>query len=192
MARIGKKRYIIGITGAFGSGKSTAAVFFEKRGYVIVVLSSFLEKEASKRKLLITRKVLQDIGNEWREKYGSGFLMKEALRETKDKEKIVIDGLRNYGEIDRLKKEKNSIVLGIIADRNVRFERLKWLKRREKLTENLFRKLDLRDLGIGEKISGLQTAICVALADIYLDSNSTKKEFYKELEKFLKKYEQSK
>lgn len=182
-------RNIIGITGAFGSGKSTAASFFKKHGYTVIVLSSPLEKEAIKRKLPSTRKVLQDIGNEWREKYGSGFLMKEALKEIKNDEKVVIDGLRNYGEFEELKKEKNSIVLGIMTDRHIRFNRLKKLKRRETLTEKLFYKLDLRDLGVGEKKSGLQTAICIALADAYIDSNGSFDDFYKKLDKFLKDYE---
>ncbi len=178
---------IIGIAGPFGSGKSTAAKFFEQKGYRVITLSSFLEDEAIKRKLPLIRKVLQDIGNEWREKYGSGVLMEKALKNVQTEEKIVIEGLRNLGEIEILKK-KNGILLAIVADRKVRFNRLKSLKRREELTENLFEKLDLRDLGVNEKITGLQTAFCIALADAFIDSNSDIENFYKKLDKFLNEY----
>jgi dephospho-CoA kinase len=122
-----------------------------------------------------------------REKHGSGILMKKALKKYENI-KIVIDGLRNVGEIEALRKENGSIVLAILADRKVRFERLKNLKRREKLTEKLFEELDLRDLGVNEKITGLQTALCIALADAYIDSNGTMKNFESDLENFLNKY----
>lgn len=184
-----KNQRIIGITGAFGSGKSTAANYFESKGYRKIYLSSYLEGEARKRDLPLTRKVLQDLGNEFREKHGNGILAKMALKDLKNEKKIVIDGLRNLGEIEELKKNRNGIVLGIVADRDVPFDRLKNLKRREKLDEELFYKLDLRDLGIGKKITGLQTAFCISLADVYIDSNSGLEIFYEKLDKFLEEYE---
>lgn len=184
-----KDSKIIGITGAFGSGKSTAASFLESQGYKKIYLSFYLEKEAEKRGLKISRKVLQDIGNELRERFGNGYLMKKALNNLKDEEKIVIDGIRNLGEMSEIKKHKGAIVLGIIANRDIRFERLKKLKRREKLTKKLFDSLDSRDLGIGEKSTGLQGALCLALADVFVDSNGDLKDFNKDLEKFLKEYE---
>lgn len=179
---------IIGVTGPFGSGKTTASEFFEKKGYKIVPLSSFLEEEALKRKLPLTRKVLQDIGNEWRELYGPGILVKKALKGLKKDEMLVVDGLRNLGELNELRHRKDSIILAVVADRKIRFERLKKLKRREKLNEKLFEKLDLRDLGVNEKMTGLQTALCIALADVFIDSNSNIKDFEAKLNKFLKEY----
>jgi dephospho-CoA kinase len=178
---------MIGISGPFGSGKTTAANFFQKKGFKVISLSSFLEQEAKKRNLPLTRHVLQEIGNEWREKYGPAILMKKALAGLNTHDKVVIDGLRNLGELEELKKN-NGTVIAIVADRKVRFERLKNLKRREKLTESLFQKLDLRDLGVGEKITGLQTALCIALADVFIDSNSTMSDFEKKLDNFLREY----
>jgi dephospho-CoA kinase len=46
----------------------------------------------------------------------------------------------------------------------------------------------LRDLGVNEKITGLQTALCIALADVYIDSNGILEEFESDLEKFIKSY----
>lgn len=184
------QKSIIGITGPFGSGKTTAASFFETKGYKSISLSSFLEEEALRRKLPLTRKALQDIGNELREKNGTGFLMKRALLRLKNEDKIVIDGLRNLGELEVLKKEQGTL-LAIVADRKIRFDRLKNLKRREHLTQSVFEKLDLRDLGVNEKITGLQTAFCMALADAFIDSNSTKEKFEAKLKRFLQEYGKS-
>lgn len=189
MKSLKAQRYIIGVTGPFGSGKSTAASFFESQGYKKIYLSFYLEQEAEKRGLKITRKVLQDIGNELREKFGNGYLMKKALSSLKDEKKVVIDGIRNLGEIEEIRKYKNSLVVAIIANRDVRLKRLKKLKRREKLTKDLFDSLDSRDLGVGEKMTGLQGAFCLALADVFIDSNGDLKAFNSKLKKFLKEYE---
>lgn len=179
---------LIGITGGFGSGKSTAASFFESKGFKKIILSLFLEEEAKKRGFKrITRKILQDIGNEWRKNLGHGNLAEKAVDYIK-KEKIkkaVIDGVRNTGEVKRLRKEKNFILLAIIADKKNRFERLKILKRREKLTWEIFRKLDSRDMGLGQKQTGLQVLACLKKADHYIKNNESLDEFKNQLEKFL-------
>lgn len=181
-----QNKLTIGITGPFGSGKSTAAKFFESKGFYKVVLSYFLEDEAKKRGIkIMTRKILQDIGNEWREKFGRGILAKKAL-EYFDKnklEKVVIDGIRNIGEIEELGKGSNFLLLAILANRKIRFTRVQKKKEREKLTLDLFKTLDMRDLGINERITGLQGAYCIAVADVYLTNNKTKKEFIEKLEK---------
>jgi dephospho-CoA kinase len=184
-----KNKLLIGITGAFGSGKSTAADFFSANGFTIITLSDFLEEELiNKGKTRITRKLLQDKGNELREKYGAGILAKRALAfiEKEKIQKAAIDGIRNISEINELRKYGNYLQLGILADRKIRFERLEELKRREKLTWDLFQKLDSRDLGIGEQKSGLQTAFCITLSDFFITNNKTEDDFKKDLLQFLK------
>lgn len=168
------KPLIIGITGAFGSGKSTAADFLEKLGFIKISLAQFLEEELKNRKISgITRKLLQDLGNEWREKFGSEILAKKALSLIAKKaiKKVVVEGFRNKSEIEEFRKLENFKLIGIVANRKNRFERLEKLNRREKLTWDLFNELDNRDLGIGENDNGLQVAICLALSDIFIENN---------------------
>lgn len=185
-----RDKFIIGVTGPFGSGKSTAAKFFESKGFSKITLSFFLEEEARKRGVKrITRKVLQDLGNELRGKYGKGILIKKTFQYLKENkiDRAVIDGIRNFGELEELNKgSKKFILVAILANRRIRFERLKKLEIREKLTPPLFRKLDTRDLGIGEKTTGLQGAYCISVADIFLTNNKNKKNFLNKLEKLYK------
>ena len=180
---------IIGITGPFGSGKSTAASFFETKGVKKITLSSFLEEQLKLDNKEISRKNLQDLGNLWRNEKGSGFLAKKALEFVRNNniDKTVIDGIRNLGEIEEFKKSSKFTLLGIVADRDVRFERVKQMQNRESLTRELFDSLDLRDLGITEdKETGLQVAKCLAISDYFINSND--ENGYKErLEEFLRK-----
>ena len=179
---MGNKLKVIGITGGFGSGKSTAASFFESKGYRKITLSQFLEEEVGKRGLLITRKNLQDIGNEWREKFGSGILAKKALEFALNSKarKVVIDGIRNTGEIRELEKEE-FVLVAIEASEKIRFERLKNLKRREKLTWELFQKLDDRDMGEENSDAGLQLRRCMEMADTRVKNEGSLEEFEKKL-----------
>ncbi len=181
---------LIGITGGFGSGKSEAASFFESKGFSKIILSSFLEEEERRRGFnKITRKILQDIGNEWRKEFGNGVLAQKAVDFIKRNkiEKAVIDGIRNLGEVKRFRQEKNFVLLGIAADKKNRFERLKNLKRREKLTWKIFKRLDRRDMGLGQKQSGLQVSACLKRADYFIENNKNLDEFKNKLRNFLNK-----
>lgn len=180
---------IIGITGTFGSGKSTAADFLSTLGYTKISLSKFLEDalvySGDKN---ITRKKLQDLGNAWREQHGNGVLAIKAAEHIKEKkmEKVVIEGFRNLGEIEEIKKTGKLTLIALLVNRSVRYKRLSKSKRREKLTPELFEKLDSRDMGVNEKESGLQVAVCIACADIFLENNTTEKELQKKLEATIK------
>lgn len=167
---------LLGITGAFGSGKTTASSYFVEQGFDRITLSSFLEKELQKNNSkTVTRKALQDIGNELRNKYGAGILAEKALEYIKEENRdhVVIDGIRNLGEIEVLRQHPSFLLLAIVSNRKIRFERLKNAPRREDLSWDLFTKLDYRDLGVGEKDTGLQTGLCISLADVFVDNNGT-------------------
>jgi len=181
---------VIGITGGFGSGKTTAASFFESKGFPKITLSGFLEKEAKKRGLLITRKNLQDIGNQWRRRQGGGILAKKALGFAKERgaKKIVVDGIRNIKEVEEFRSERFVLIAIEVSD-EARFERLKKLKRREDLTWELFKKLDRRDMGESEESFGLQLRACMEMADIHLINEGSMAEFKKKLDKLLNQYE---
>ncbi len=184
------QKKIIGISGAFGSGKSTAAEILQDLGYHKVSLSSFLEEELLQVGEPVTRKKLQDLGNSWREKFGKAILIEKALAQAEKNgwEKIVIEGFRNSEEVLHFRKY-DALLLSLVVNRDTRFARLKNLKRREQLTEALFEELDNRDLGIGEKDSGLQAAICIAMADIFIENNGSLQDLEKKIKEIIQKYE---
>lgn len=180
---------IIGITGAFGSGKSTASEFFEKKGFKKFILSHFLEEEAKKRGFKkITRKILQDIGNELREKFGSDILAVYVLDiiEKEKLDKVVIDGLRNASEIETLRKTADFTLLAIKSDKENRFNRLKKIKRRESLTLDIFNQLDDRDRGVLQKKTGLHVDKCIEMADSVIENNQSATDFKNKLENYAK------
>lgn len=181
--------HIIGITGAFGSGKSTAADYLVTLGYTKIVLSKFLEDALLySGEKQITRKKLQDLGNAWREAHGAGVLATRAIDQITEKklQKVVIEGFRNIAEIEEFKKFSGVKFIALLVNRDIRYKRLVKLKRREKLTPKLFEELDLRDMGIGEKETGLQVAACVMVSDVFLENNKTEKELFKKLEEVIK------
>lgn len=184
------KIQIIGISGAFGSGKSTAAEYLSKKGFTKISLAKFLEDDLnSSGEKNITRHKLQDLGNLWREKHGNGILGRKAAEYIKQKklEKVVVEGFRNIGEIEELKKIGALTLIALLVNRSIRYKRLVKLKRREKLTPELFEKLDYRDMGLGERESGLQAAVCIAIADIFIENNKTQKELFRKLDKIINK-----
>jgi dephospho-CoA kinase len=122
-----------------------------------------------------------------RAEYGADILAKKALEQIKKEQldRVVIDGIRNINEVETLCTNPDFLLLAIVADRSVRFERLQKNPRREKLDAKLFAELDYRDVGIGEKDTGLQVALCIALADVFIENNSTRHAFEKRLAKYL-------
>lgn len=178
------KPHIIGISGSFGSGKSTAADFLTTLGYTKISLVQFLEEDlVSREEKNITRKMLQDLGNKWRKEYGRGVLGVRAAEYISEKklDRVVIEGFRNMGEIEELRKIEEMKLIAIMVNRDIRYKRLEGLDRREKLTPELFEQLDYRDMGVGEGESGLQVAVCIAAADIFLENNTSKEELFQKL-----------
>jgi dephospho-CoA kinase len=184
-----KESILLGITGAFGSGKSTASDFFVKHGFTKIRLSSLLEDALQKQtnQANITRKMLQDLGNEWREKEGAAVLAKKALALIAEKQldRVVIDGIRSMSEVETLCTNPNFCLLAVVADREKRLTRLEQNPRRERLDLKSFAQLDYRDLGVGEKETGLQTGMCIALADVFVINNGTVESFEKQLAQYI-------
>src|SRR5574340_931226 len=93
---------IVGITGPLGGGRTTAARYLGERGFHIVGLSDILRGEARQRDVPNpTIQQLQDLGDELRKGHGQAVLSERALQSA-GKRDVVIDGIKNAGEVQEL------------------------------------------------------------------------------------------
>ena len=181
-----KKDMIIGLVGTIASGKGTVADYFCKRGFYYYRLSDVLRKKLKEEEKEITRTSLQDKGNELRKKLGNAALAKEAIKEFQDSkvENFVIDGIRNPGEVEELRKVRNFFLIGIDAPVEIRFKRAKE-RGRESATQSykVFLEEDKRDKGLNEPKNGQSVSRCLKKANYVIINNKGLEELNEKIEK---------
>lgn len=163
--------FVIGLTGPFGSGCSTAAkeLAHSSPSFTPVKLSDVLRSIGGNDKL--DRQQLQDLGNKIRQEEGNAALVVRALgsllTESPDTERIVIDGIRSLGEVRWLQHALGDrfSLFAIIAETKVRFAR-----QSNALSSGAFYELDQRDQGESEGY-GQQVNRCVDFADVLIPNN---------------------
>ncbi len=166
-----RKNIIIGLTGPVGSGVSTYTKLFREDGFQYLVLSDPIKRELAKREKLPElhkineiddwRKKLQDIGNEGRKTSLSSWV-ENSLQGADSNKDIVLDGIRNVGEIEYLRlKFPNFFLIAIVATKDRR-----WIRVQDDYHKNLslFERDDIRDSDEDLKY-GQQVEKCVLEAD---------------------------
>ena len=179
---------IIGVVGQIASGKGILVNYLTSHfDFISFSLSSIVHAELKKKGIKkYTRQTLQDKGDELRRRFGDDVLARrlfEAINEQK-KDRIIIEGIRNPVEIEFLKKNSNFILVGVKANRELRFKRLlsrgkDW----DPKTYEDFIKVDRRDIGVGQGKSGQQVGKCLAYCDYVLTNNIDLGDFDKKVEK---------
>ena len=172
-------RVVLGLTGAFGSGCTTAAYALrDDRGFKYVRLSDVIKdtwKKLHKRPATPTRGDLQNIGDQLRQDQGPSALINLAIDKLPKElpEKIVIDGIRNVGEIERLQEKfgYEFILIAVLSSSEARWERIKSVAYIDQgLSEEHFHQDDLRDRDEDIKW-GQQVELCIDRADITIDNS---------------------
>ncbi len=168
------EKVIIGLTGSFGSGCSYVADLLKKQGFKPIPLSNILKNVAKERGIDVNklspkekRSILQDIGNEKRKK-DHGTLIKESLKDEKFDTDIVINSIKNPGEIEELKKIPNSYIIAIDASFDVRVKRILKSEYEDDLAR--FKKDNIRESDEGID-NGQKLQKCVDLADILIKND---------------------
>lgn len=188
------KKYIVyvGVVGQIAVGKGVLVEYLTKKlGFISFSLSSILHSELKKKNVKeFTRKTLQDMGDKLRVRYGDAVLAKKAIKALlgQGKNRVVIEGIRNPGEVEYLKKNPNFVLIGVKAGRELRFKRL--LSRNkpwDPKTYEDFVKVDRRDLGIGQDKSGQQVGKCLAYCDFILTNNKDTEDFQRKVNGLMKK-----
>jgi len=180
---------IIGLTGKNAAGKGELAKHIQSKGFVYFSLSDALREEATKRGLDHSRNTLINLGNELRKNFGNAVLAKRISdkikkEEAAGKKDFVIDSIRNPGEIHELRKNKGFLLVGVVTDQKIRFQRL--LKRGrlgDAATFEEFRKHEDRENN--DEASGQQLDRCLELADKKISSNGTIEEANREFDEWV-------
>lgn len=183
-------KIIIGMTGPFGSGCSYIAKnILAKLGYEYVSLSKILKDEINDENL--SRSDMQDRGNALRSEKGAGYLAEQAIRfiANSDKNKFVVDSIRNTHEIQKLKDRYTKFYLiATWANKDTRWQRVNG-----KYGDNnaLFEQDDKRDKDEKDE-NGQQITLCYQMADIILLNekfiHSQNSEDFGDLQKIVKRY----
>jgi dephospho-CoA kinase len=186
---------IIGIVGPFASGKGVVTDYLIKKyKYKSFSLSSIVHDEVKKKGIVnYNRTILQNTGDELREKEGDGVLAKRAIKQLTANnkrltvQKIVIEGIRNPGEVEYLRSIPGFFLIAVNASQKIRFERI--LKRNKPWDPKdweAFIKVDGRDSEDKKNTNGQQVKKCMEMADVEIKNEGGVKEVVEEVEKILR------
>lgn len=179
---------IIGVTGPICSGTTSFMNFLKEKGFESFSYSDILREELGKRRIQITRKNLQDVGDELREKEGLGVLSRKMIGKMQSGKSYAVGNIRNPGEVQEFVKEFGDkfVLVKVDAPFEIRFKRArKRARENEPLELNEFKKMEERDLGINQENSGQQHAKVFEMADFVIGNNGSLSELKVKVDELL-------
>ncbi len=168
---------IIGLTGLNGSGKTSVANYFIKKGFKYDSLSDVIREQLESRGVKLTRKNLIGEGNRLREEFGAGVLARKIVERInyhgEFQNNIIIDSIRNPEEVKELRKLNGFYLISVEAPMKLR---LQWINERkrdgEKLSFEELKKIEKVD-GFTKNKKGQQIVECQKKADIHVVNNKS-------------------
>lgn len=176
---------IIGLTGYLGSGKDTVAEHLIKQGFKHLSLSDILREELRSRGLEVTRKNLQEIGNDLRTRFGTGYLAQRALMMTNEGEDWIISSIGTTGEVEALQKHPQFTLVFVDAPQRQRYQRLvKRDREKESKTFKEFKKNEtMENTGGGAHYRNFEAT--KKMANIIINNDGTIAQLHKKVDKAL-------
>ena len=177
---------IIGVTGTFAAGKGEIVNILVEKGFKHYSVRGFLEEELRGRGLSLDRDNMINLANELRERFGPSYLA-EKLYELaqRDGEDVVIESLRNPGEITALRAKGKFYLMAVDADPQARYNRL---PNRGSSTDSVsfekFMEQETREMESNDP-NKQNLKKCIEMAEIRLDNNGSMDELRVKVESVL-------
>jgi dephospho-CoA kinase len=177
------KKVII-LTGMPGSGKSTAALEFSNLNVPVIGMGDAIRKEMKRLGIEINNRSLRLFSKKMTRIHGRKYVInlvkKELLEVFKTNNIVVLDGARRISEVEEVKKEGyRPVILAIIADKEVRFNRI--VKRKNESDFSSYSEFEWRE----KQELGYGISEVIASADYYIDNNGSEKLFLQNIKRFL-------
>ncbi len=183
---------VVGLTGTIACGKEVVGASLQRHGFTAFSLSDAVRDEARRRAPDDSRRALQDIGNELREREGADVWARRTLQKLMGAgvQRAVVDGIRNPMEAELFKAETRFFLIGVDASQETRFKRLSARARPgDSQTWGDFLQADSRDRGGGESAKGQQVDRCLKIADFLIRNEGTVEEVERQVETIVRRIE---
>lgn len=121
------EKIIIGLTGQLAAGKTTVARYLaEKYQGEVYGFSKPLRDVADRMTLPQTRENMANLSSILRGQFGQDIILRAILRDIENEpcSFILLEGMRRYGDFLTFKEFPNFKLVAVIADQNLRYERL--------------------------------------------------------------------
>ena len=170
---------IVAIVGMCGSGKSVASDYLVDKGWNKIYFGGVTMDELKKNNLEITPDNERMMREKLRKEYGMGAYAKvllDDIKESLSKGDVVLDGVYSWSELEILNEEfSNLIVLSIIVDKNIRYERLS----KREIRPLTYEEAKNRDLS---EIKNIEKGGPISYADYFILNNGTLEEYNNNLD----------
>lgn len=147
------QKFVVGLGGMPGSGKSLVVETAHELGYSIVTMGDVIREETRKRGLELNPSNVGKVMLELRAKDGNYVVAKKCVPkiEAQSSKCVLVDGLRSLHEADIFKAHFDSFTLiAVHAPPQIRFGRLVRRGRSDDPTSwQVFHERDMRELGVG-------------------------------------------
>ena len=181
---------IIGITGTNGAGKGEVVKYLvEQKGFTHYSASEFLAEELIRRGREKDRPQLRLLGNEFREQYGNGYLVRVFLEKAaqSDAENTIIESVRNTGEVAEL-KAAGGVLLVVDADRKVRYDRITSRgSEKDNVDFDTFVAQEEREWHGSAGVHDMNIMDVIKMADYTIMNNGTLEELHAQVDAMLEK-----